>query len=45
MLIPEKTEHDLRTRFYVDPVSLAMTGTLILLLMVIHAKVLRPCAK
>ncbi|WP_156039744.1 hypothetical protein [Aureispira sp. CCB-QB1] len=34
MLIPDKSEHDLRTTFFIDPASLVMLGVLILMLMV-----------
>ncbi|BDS12744.1 hypothetical protein [Aureispira anguillae] len=41
-LIPDESEHDIRVRFFVDPLSLAMTGTMFLLLMAIYFKVLKP---
>lgn len=41
-LIPDDSEHDIRVRFFVDPLSLAMTGTAVLLLMVIYFKLLKP---
>lgn len=32
-LIPEKSEHQLNTTFIIDPTSLALLGTLILMLL------------
>ena len=40
-LLPDQSEHDVRVRFFVDPASVAMVGTLILLLMVVYFKVLK----
>jgi hypothetical protein len=33
MLIPDKSEHQINTTFFIDPSSLAMLGALILMLM------------
>ncbi|BDS10580.1 hypothetical protein [Aureispira anguillae] len=40
-LLPDESEHDVRIRFFVDPLSLGMTLTGVLLLMVIYLRVLK----
>lgn len=40
-LLPEESAHDVRVRFYVDPLSAGITFSGVLLLLVIYAKFLK----
>lgn len=40
-LLPEESEHDVRVRIFIDPLSAAMTFSGVLLLLVIYHKFLK----